>query len=199
MSKIFRIILTLLIVFSLMGWSFRLLFWSGQPQPQPEPEKEKKPDSQPPIKQNLDMKIISPQFNNRESIPAKYTCDGENVSPPLEISQVPEEAVSLALIVDDPDAPSGEWVHWLVWNISPETKEIKENSLPAEAQEGTTDFGEIGYGGPCPPSGTHRYFFKLFALDTTLDLDNSTNKPDLEKAMEGHILEKAELVGRYQR
>jgi Raf kinase inhibitor-like YbhB/YbcL family protein len=132
-------------------------------------------------------------------IPLKYTCDGEDVNPPLLISDVPENAKSLVLIVDDPDAPRGNWVHWTVWNISPRVKEIPENSCPQNAVEGMTDSGRSGYSGPCPPSGTHRYFFKLFALNTTLDLNTSAEAADIEKEMEESILVKAELVGLYRR
>jgi Raf kinase inhibitor-like YbhB/YbcL family protein len=145
------------------------------------------------------MRLTSPAFQNNENIPPKFTCDGENASPPLEISEVPAEAKSLVLIVDDPDAPSGDFVHWTVWNISPEIKLIAENSFPENTFEGTTDFGKPGYGGPCPPSGTHRYFFKLYALDTLLSLDSSAKSEDVEKAMEGHILDQATLIGLYQR
>jgi len=145
------------------------------------------------------MKLTSPVFENNQYIPSKYTCDGEDINPPLEISEVPENARSLVLIVDDPDAPAGDWVHWTVWNISPETTNIAENSVPAGAVQGMTDFGQAGWGGPCPPSGTHHYQFKLYALDTQLDLDSSTKKSDLEKAMQGHILDQAMLVGLYQR
>lgn len=145
------------------------------------------------------MKIQSPAFEQNQPIPAKYTCDGENISPPLVISEVPEGTESLVLICDDPDAPAGTWVHWTLWNIPPHTKEIPENSAPAGASEGTTSFGNTGYGGPCPPSGTHRYFFKLYALDKTLDLPPAASPEQLQEAMEGHILESAELVGLYQR
>lgn len=143
------------------------------------------------------MKITSSVFEQNQAIPSKYTCDADDVSPPLSISEVPEEAKSLALIVDDPDAPAKTWVHWVVWGINPQTKDIAEGTVPGT--EGTTDFGRTGWGGPCPPSGTHRYFFKLYALDTELDLDTSATKADLEKAMEGHILDQAELIGLYQR
>lgn len=146
------------------------------------------------------MKITSSAFQNNESIPSKYTCDGENVSPPLEISDVPAEAKSLALIVDDPDAPlAGGFVHWVVFNIDPTTKEIRENSVPQGATEGMNSAGRTGYTSPCPPSGTHRYFFKLYALDAELALDNSAKREDVEKAMEGKILDQATLVGLYQR
>ena len=145
------------------------------------------------------MKIESTAFKNNELIPSKYTCDGENVNPPLMIDDVPTGAKSLVLIVDDPDAPAGTWVHWTVWNINPEIKEIPENSVPRNGVEGITDFGKPGYGGPCPPSGTHRYFFKLYALDITLDIDTSTKATDIESKIEGNILAKAQLVGLYRR
>lgn len=145
------------------------------------------------------MKLTSPVFNNNQNIPKKYTCDGENVNPSLSIYEVPQNTKSLTLIMDDPDAPMGTWVHWTVWNIDPKTTEIAENSVPNNATQGTTSFGKPGYGGPCPPSGTHRYFFKLYALDTTLTIPSSSDKADLEKTMEGHIFEKAELVGLYGR
>ena len=144
------------------------------------------------------MQISSTAFEHNQNIPSKYTCDGENISPPISISEVPEDTKTLALIVDDPDAPSKTWVHWLVWNIDPETSEIEEGSAPT-GLEGTTDFGRTGWGGPCPPSGTHRYFFKLYALDSELNLDSSATKEDLEAAMESHILEQTELIGLYQK
>lgn len=145
------------------------------------------------------MKITSPAFNNNGMIPKKYTCDGEDVNPPLDFHDVPENAKSLALIVDDPDAPMGTWVHWLVFNIPPNCKKINENSVPEGAKEGINDFRKYGYSGPCPPYGTHRYFFKLYALDCELKLTGSISKKDLEKAMEGHILAKTEIIGLYIR
>lgn len=145
------------------------------------------------------MEIKSSAFAHNQTIPKKYTCDGENVNPPLVFSKVPEGTKSLALIMDDPDAPVGLWVHWTLWNISPQTIEIKENSVPQGAVEGVTSFGSSGYGGPCPPSGEHRYFFKLYALDAELNLPNEADKAALEEAMTGHVLEKAELVGLYSR
>jgi hypothetical protein len=145
------------------------------------------------------MKIQSPVFQNNQSIPSKYTCDGGDVNPPLEFLEVPKEAKTLALIVDDPDAPKGDWVHWLVWDINPAINQIAENSAPEEAVEGVTDFGRAGWGGPCPPSGTHRYFFKLYALDAKLNLPSYSVKKDLLQAMNGHIINQAELVGLYQR
>lgn len=145
------------------------------------------------------MKITSPSFAHNQNIPPKYTCDGENINPPLQFSDIPVDAKSLVLISDDPDAPMGTWVHWTIWNIDPKITEIVENNVPAGAIEGTTSFGEIGYGGPCPPSGVHRYFFKLYALDTKLDLQTSSKKEDLEKAMRKHILASAEIIGMYTR
>ena len=145
------------------------------------------------------MRIASPAFQNNQTIPAKYTCDADNVNPPLIFSEVPQGTKSLALIVDDPDAPAGTWVHWLVWNIDPAVRQIAENSVPAGAVEGVTSFGTAGYGGPCPPSGTHRYFFKAYALDSMLELDGKADKEKLLAAMKGHILDQAELVGLYKR
>lgn len=145
------------------------------------------------------MKIESPAFKDNELIPPEYTCDGENVNPPLIIGDVPVNAKSLVLIVDDPDAPGGTFIHWTVWNISPDTKEIPENSCPENAAEGMTDSGRPGYCAPCPPYGTHRYFFKLFALDITLDLDASARIADIEHKMEENIVAKAQLVGLYRR
>jgi len=145
------------------------------------------------------MKIESPAFKNNEMIPSKYTCDGENINPPLKISGIPENALSLVLIVDDPDAPAKTWVHWTMWNIDPETVEIPENSVPKGAVQGITDFRVPGYGGPCPPSGAHRYFFKLYALDITLNLESSATVGNIEEAMKGHILGSAELIGLYKR
>lgn len=153
------------------------------------------------IKSNLPhlMNLSSPAFGHNQSIPATYTCDGDNLSPPLIISNVPEAAESLALIVDDPDAPGGTWVHWTVWNIDPKTTSIPASSVLSSAVEGITSFGKTGYGGPCPPSGTHRYFFKLYALDTMLRLDETAAVQELEKAMKGNILDSAELVGLYEK
>ncbi len=144
------------------------------------------------------MKITSSAFENNGNIPSKYTCDGANVNPPLNISEVPEGAKSLALIVDDPDAPSGDWVHWIIWNISVSTQEISEGSIP-NGIVGTTSFGTTGYGGPCPPSGIHRYYFKLYALDEELNLKPDSNKEMLGSAMKEHVLEEAELMGKYSR
>ncbi len=150
------------------------------------------------------MELKSGAFQPSGLIPAKYTCDGEDISPPLNWSDPPSGTESFALISDDPDAPVGTWVHWVIWNIPASARALDEDvpktaSLRNGAKQGTTDFRRIGYGGPCPPSGTHRYFFKLYALDTTLNLPSSTTKKDLEKAMQAHIVGQAELMGKYQR
>jgi Raf kinase inhibitor-like YbhB/YbcL family protein len=144
------------------------------------------------------MKIISSAFQEGGNIPSKFTCDGGDTSPPLQIAEVPSGAKSLALIVDDPDAPSGLFTHWIVWNISPQTGAVGEGSAPKGAQ-GTNDFGKAGYGGPCPPSGTHRYYFKIFALDRELDLPPGTKRSQLDAAMKGHVVAQGELMGRYSR
>jgi len=142
---------------------------------------------------------IKSVFNHNEKIPNIYTCDGEDKSPEIFISEVPGGAKSLVLIVDDPDAPAGTWVHWLLWNIDPGIASIGENSIPVGAKQGMNDFKKLEYGGPCPPSGTHRYFFKVYALDIELDLEEGSSKEELEKAMKGHMLDKAELIGVYSR
>ena len=138
-------------------------------------------------------------FKHNEKIPSIYTCDGEDLAPELTVSEVPNEAKELVLIVDDPDAPMGTWVHWLVYNMPANTTKIEAKNLPQGSKQGITDFGRTGWGGPCPPSGTHRYFFKLYALDTTLDLQAGATKSQLEQAIKGHVIEKDELVGLYKR
>lgn len=151
------------------------------------------------------MQLTSSSFQHGSSIPSTYTCDGNNTNPPLSISDVPEGTRSLVLIMDDPDVPTsiradGNWDHWLIWNIPADTKEIPENSVPNGAVVGKNTGGDNRYGGPCPPDRQHRYFFKLFALDTLLNLPNdSTTKADLLMAMDNHILAKAELMGTYNR
>jgi hypothetical protein len=142
------------------------------------------------------MKLTSPNFQHNGMIPKKFTCNGDDVNPALKIEDVPKNAKTLVLIVDDPDAPAKTWVHWVVFNI-PITSQIDENSVPGK--QGMNDFRKKNYGGPCPPSGTHRYFFKLYALDQTLNLQEGVTKQDLEKAMQGHILDQAELIGLYKR
>lgn len=144
------------------------------------------------------MKLSSPSFAHNGNIPSEFTCDGADLSPPLTISDVPSNAKSLALIVDDPDAPVGTWDHWIAFNINPSTREISKGKEPS-GTAGKNSWGRTGYGGPCPPSGTHRYFFKLYALDTMLNLPKGATKKEIESAMQGHIIEKAELIGLYKR
>jgi|TARA_B100002003_G_C14057583_1_gene509216 Raf kinase inhibitor-like YbhB/YbcL family protein len=144
------------------------------------------------------MKLTSSAFVHENSIPSEYTCDGSDTSPDLQISDVPENAKSLVLINDDPDAPVGTWDHWIVFNIPADTKEIVKGQEP-RGLGGKNSWGKTGYGGPCPPSGTHRYFFKLYALDSELSLQEGADKAEIEKAMEGHILAQTELMGTYQR
>ena len=152
------------------------------------------------------MKLTSPAFSHNEAIPTQYTCDGANISPALEWSDIPEHTNSFALIVDDTDAPAKVWVHWILFNIPDTTQSLFENTKASSDQgfkgqagpfmQGATDFGgRQGYGGPCPPSGTHHYHFTLYALDTLLDLPAGTNKEELIKAMHGHILEQTTLIG----
>ena len=144
------------------------------------------------------MKITSSAFQEGAGIPSKFSCDGANTSPPLQIADVPSGAKSLVLIVDDPDAPSGLFTHWVVWNISPQTNGIAEGS-GLKGVQGKNDFGKSGYGGPCPPSGTHRYYFKIFALDRELDLPPGARRSQLDAAMKGHVVAQGELIGRYSR
>lgn len=142
------------------------------------------------------INVSSSAFASNGSVPGKYTCDGQNINPPLEFEGIPEEAESLVLIVDDPDASPKTFTHWIVWNIEPMAK-IEEDSIPGV--EGLNDFKKIGYGGPCPPSGTHRYFFRVYALDKNLDLKAGAGRKDLEKEMIGHIIAEGELMGKYSR
>jgi len=144
------------------------------------------------------MKITSSAFQEGGNIPSKFTCDGSDTSPPLQITGVPSEAKSLVLIADDPDAPGGLFIHWLVWNIPPQTNSIEEGSAPKGVQ-GTNDFGKSGYRGPCPPPGTHRYSFKIFALDRELDSRPGAKRSQVDAAMKGHVIAQGELVGRYAR
>ncbi len=153
---------------------------------------------------NMDIKITSTAFEEGGMIPEKYTCDGIDVSPPLTWTSIPEGTKALALICDDPDAPIGTWVHWVLFNLPANIIEMPEN-IPTErelengAKQGMNDFRKIGYGGPCPPGGTHRYYFKLFALDIELNLEAGATKSQLLEAMEGHILGEGQLMGRYKR
>jgi Raf kinase inhibitor-like YbhB/YbcL family protein len=144
------------------------------------------------------MTITSTSFQDGDPIPKKHSLNGGNINPPLTFSEVPVEAKSLVLIVEDPDAPDGTWTHWLIYNMSQATLQIPEGGMPLHATQATNDFGEKGYGGPAPPSGTHRYIFKLFALDT--ELDNITpehKRADVLDAIEGHVIDQAELTGTY--
>lgn len=143
------------------------------------------------------MKITSPSFKNNQLIPKKFTCQGDDISPKLVIENVPANAKSLVLIVDDPDAPMGTWAHWLMYNIVADLKIIEEAAVVGK--QGQNSFRKKNYGGPCPPSGTHRYFFKLYALDTILSLPEGVSKKQIEKAMKNHIIEKAELIGLYKK
>ena len=142
--------------------------------------------------------VKSSAFEKNTKIPSKYTCDGDDISPPLTFEGVPKEAKTLVLIVDDPDAPRGTFDHWVVWNIPAFISKIEENNAPSGI-EGLNGAGKAGYFGPCPPSGTHRYFFKVYALDTALSLGANSRKKDVEVAMEGHVLAKGELIGLYRR
>ena len=151
-----------------------------------------------------ELKLTSVAFQQGQPIPRQYTCDGINVSPPLEWSGVPKSARTIAIIADDPDAPSGTWVHWVLYNLPADNIGVVENvpsteTLKAGAFQGKNDFGKIGYGGPCPPSGTHRYFFKVYALDSDVPLTAGATKADLEKAMSGHIVLQGQLMGTYRR
>lgn len=151
------------------------------------------------------MKLISPVFKDNASIPNEFSCEGADESPPLEISEVPQKAKSLALVVEDPDAPHGTFTHWVLYNLPPSQTHLEKNllhtkKLSSGAEQGINDFNKIGYGGPCPPSGTHRYFFKLYALDTRLSIpEEKVTKDRLFHEMKGHIVEETQLVGTYQK
>ncbi len=150
------------------------------------------------------MQLTSTAFTQNNTIPSKYTCDGADISPPLAWSGAPSGAKSFALIADDPDAPAGTWVHWIIWNIPAAAASLKEGigksaALADGTKQGLSDFRKAGYGGPCPPSGTHRYFFKLYALNSELNLPATATKANLESAMKGHILAEAQLMGKYER
>jgi Raf kinase inhibitor-like YbhB/YbcL family protein len=147
---------------------------------------------------------LNSAFTHGELIPAKYTCDGENISPPLYWSNPPSGTQNYALIVDDPDTPTGEWVHWVLYNIPRASSALPESvppdaELPDGSKHGQNSWGNLGYGGPCPPSGTHRYYFKLYALDNMLDMPTGSTKIELKKAMSGHILGRSFLMGLYSK
>ena len=143
------------------------------------------------------LTVKSPAFEANKPIPKKYSCNGESISPPLTIEGTPKEAKTLVLLMDDTDAPRGTFDHWVVWNIQASTKRIGEKTVPGT--EGLNGMRKKGYTGPCPPSGTHRYFFKVYALDTELKLADKTTKREVEAAMQGHILAKGELIGVYNK
>jgi Raf kinase inhibitor-like YbhB/YbcL family protein len=155
-------------------------------------------------KDKMGLTLTSTAFVHEGKIPSQYTCDGVDISPQLAWSNVPDSVKSFVLICDDPDAPVGDWVHWVMYNIPAETREIKEKisndaKLPNGALHGINDFRKFGYGGPCPPGGTHRYFFKLYALDTVLNMSGKLTKQNLLDAIKGHILDQAILMGKYTR
>ena len=157
-----------------------------------------------PKEEKVGLNASSTAFKEGEPIPKQYTCDGINISPPLEWTGVPKTAKTLAIICDDPDAPAGTWVHWVLYNLPADKIGLIENTpateaLPGGGMQGTNDFKKIGYGGPCPPSGTHRYYFKVYALDSELPLRPGATKADLEKAMEGHVVTQGQLMGKYGR
>jgi len=146
------------------------------------------------------MNLLSLAFEHGGRIPDRYTCKGENLSPSFGIEDLPEETESIAMIMDDPDAPIGTFVHWVIWNIKPEDElKIEEGVIPKGAVQGKNSAGKFGYMGPCPPKGTHRYYFKLYALDKKLKLKEGATKEELLAAMEGHILERATIVGLYSK
>ncbi len=146
----------------------------------------------------MPLKISSPDFDDNKSIPIQFTCEGEDFAPTLTWQNVPNNTESFTLIMDDPDAPRGTWVHWLVFNMPANSRQLS-TEIPEGAIEGVNTWGNSSYGGPCPPTGTHRYFFKLYALDTTLMLTKQATKQDLESAMEGHILEQTQMIGLYKK
>ncbi len=182
-----RILLFLIVILVILGFGSWLIFGL--------PHKNSLPESN----LSITMKILSTAFQNNNLIPAKYTCDGKNINPPLQIIDVPENSKSLALIMDDPDSPIGTWLHWSLWNIDPQTKIIKENSVPQNARQGITNFGHIGYGGPCPGSGLHHYHFKLYALSAIPDLSEGATLGELQNFINSHTIAAADLVGLYSR
>jgi len=185
---------------TIVGTALCLVLSCGKRQPTPA---EPAPSNAAPAN-TTEMKLTSNSFREGQPIPRGYTCDGANVSPPLEWSSVPKSTKTLALIVDDPDAPAGTWVHWVLYNLPAENIGIIESTPTTETLtgggiQGMNDFKKIGYGGPCPPSGTHRYFFKIYALDAELPLKPGSTKADLENAMTGHVLAQAQLMGTYRK
>jgi Raf kinase inhibitor-like YbhB/YbcL family protein len=156
------------------------------------------------VKKKMKLTITSSTFKNGEFIPSRYTCDGLNISPPLKFTGIPGQTKSIALIADDPDAPMGTWVHWVLFNLPKNTTQLmedvpKDKTLDNGAKQGVNSGNNIGYAGPCPPSGTHRYFFKVYALDTVISLDSGITKAQLLSAIEGHIIADGQLMGKYAR
>jgi len=192
MQRYFAAIILSTLLFALLACASRST--TAPPEPAANKSQEKK----------MEIKLESSAFKDGQSIPKQYTCDGVNISPPLEWSGVPKNGKTLAIICDDPDAPAGTWVHWVVYNLHADDLGLIENTpatdkLTGGGLQGKNDFGKIGYGGPCPPSGTHRYFFKLYALDAETDLKPGATKSDLLKAMEGHVTAQGQLMGTYSR
>ncbi len=175
-----------LFLFTLLALIFTVIFFRTKIMG--EPKKKKMPP----------FRLESPAFANGNFIPRRYTCQGKDVNPPLHWQNVPAGCQSLALIVDDPDAPGGTWTHWLLWKINPQLGEIGENSLPPGSIQGYNDFRRLNYGGPCPPQGTHRYFFRLYALDFVPQLPSGANRNSLETVIKPHIIGQAILMGRYR-
>lgn len=154
--------------------------------------------------EDMSLRLSSSAFGHEQLIPRKYTCDGDDISPPLEWTNAPDGTRSFALICDDPDAPAGTWIHWIIYNIPADYRELSDSiktgrDIDSGINQGTNSWGKIEYGGPCPPSDTHRYFFRLYALDTKLDLEGLVDKERLLKEMEGHILDESEFMGKYTR
>ena len=192
-------IISILFFFSCSGKKTDISQQQNQPQTQQQTDPQKKVDSK-----DLKMKITSTSFKEGALIPSKHTCDGDNLSPQLSWSGEPDNTKSFALICDDPDAPMGTWVHWVIYNIPLGTKELQENvpkdkTLDNGAKQGKNDFGKTGYDGPCPPGGTHRYFFKIYALDYIPDNDPGLTKEELLKIIREHILAQAQLMGKYHK
>lgn len=183
---------TILSLMALLGCS------NGRRQLSPEPPAQQSPD------RKSEIQLTSSAFKEGQPIPRQYTCDGVNVSPPLEWTGVPKTAKTIAIIADDPDAPAGTWVHWVLYNLPAENIGLVENlpaseNLQAGGFQGKNDFEKIGYGGPCPPSGTHRYFFKVYAVDSELPLKAGATKTEVEKALEGHVVAQGQLMGKYSK
>jgi Raf kinase inhibitor-like YbhB/YbcL family protein len=191
MNKNLAVVLAVASAITIVGAAFLLT--------KVEKKQENKKDNLSSIPISTVMKIESSAFSQNQAIPSKYTCDGADVIPPLRFSEIPSGAQSLALIVDDPDSPSGNFAHWVAWNIPADTKEILEGQVPAGAVQGKNDFGKTGYGGPCPGQGTHNYVFNLYALDARIDLPQGSSREELENAMVNHILSHAQTIGAYKR